>query len=155
MALTDKKRASTTQSVIRSGPRSWNGNVGAGSTGVVMLAVKMSFDPTAASVGTNVWLPANSVVHSFVHDGGATGGTNPTFDIGVSGATERYFNEVAADTAAVVLSNGTGVATENPNPIRVWAGVGASAATGGTVTGHLIYYRTDQTKNPGLNPGAS
>ena len=52
---------------------------------VAIHALKIAFDPTAASADSGKTLPKGAIplgVHSL---GGATGGTNPTVDVGTSG----------------------------------------------------------------------
>lgn len=114
----------------------------------VLQSVVISFNPTASSatavrIGTsatsgNVFvLPAGAVPVSLVSLGGATGGTNPTVDIGTAADDDGFFNEVDADTKGSVtgangaLVTGTGVAAA----VTVTGKVGASAASGGTFTG--------------------
>lgn len=119
----------------------------------VMQSVVISFSPTAATatpvrigtsatVGNTLTLPAGAVPISILTIGGATGGTNPTVDIGTAAVPDGFFNEVDADTRGVVQgangtvpATGTGIAA----PVVVTGRVGASAATGGTFTGVLNY----------------
>ena len=98
---------STTQAVIRSGPKSSAGALG--HAGSVILGLPVSFDPTAVSADTGITLPEGSIVIGFQHDGGATGGTNPTFDMGISGDGDAYINEGDADAAGFVAVNGANV----------------------------------------------
>lgn len=118
----------------------------------VTQSVVISFDPTAvaatpvrvgtsASAGVILTLPAGAIPLTFLSLGGATGGTNPTVDIGSAASTAGFFNEVDADTkgtlvgASGALVTGTGLTAATV----VTGMVGASAATGGTVTGVLTY----------------
>ena len=118
----------------------------------VTQSVVISFSPTAgtatpvrigtsATVGNTLTLPAGAVPISILTIGGATGGTNPTVDIGTAASPEGFFNEVDADTRGVLqgangtLTGGTGLTV----PTVVTGRVGASAATGGTFTGVLTY----------------
>lgn len=129
----------TTTGVIRSGGK----GVSAGS---VVLGLKISFDPTAASAATKYVLPAGSVVVDVVSMGGATGGTNPTVDIGFSGTTAGFANELDADgvsSAAVAGTIGTSARTVLAADTTIWVGVGASAATGGTAIVLILYFRVD------------
>ena len=73
--------------------------------------------------------------------GGATGGTNPTVDIGTSADTDGLFNEVDADTAGTVkgADGALAVAGGLAADATVTGIVGSSAATGGTFTGILTY----------------
>lgn len=118
----------------------------------VTQSVMISFNPTLASAtpvrigtsataGNTLTLPAGTVPISILSIGGATGGTNPTVDIGTAASPDGFFNEVDADTKGVLQGNngtiavGTGIAA----PVVVTGRVGASAATGGTFTGILTY----------------
>ena len=143
----------TFQGIVRS-----NGGAGKGNAtpSVVTLSEVISFDPTAASatavrIGTSATtgetfvLPEGAVPVSFMTIGGATGGTNPTVDIGTSADDDGFFNEADADTkgslkgadGALVVAGGiTAAAT-------VTGKVGASAATGGTITGVFTYTVVD------------
>jgi hypothetical protein len=126
----------------------------------VMQSVVISCNPTAASAtpvrigtsataGNTLTLPAGAVPISVLSLGGATGGTNPTVDIGTAAAPEGFFSEVDADTkGAVTGANGTlVVGTGITAPVVVTGRVGAAAATGGTFTGVLnfvVYDNGDQ-----------
>ncbi len=120
--------------------------------GPLTMAVVISFDPTAASatavrIGTSATtgafftLPAGAVPLYLLSLGGATGGTNPTVDIGSSGTPDGFFNEADADTKGTIngangsLVVGTGITADT----RVFGKVGASAASGGTYTGVFVY----------------
>ena len=143
----------TFQGIVRS-----NGGAGKGNAtpSVVTLSEVISFDPTAASAtnvrigsssssGETLVLPEGAVPVSFMTIGGATGGTNPTVDIGSSADDDGFFNEADADTkgalkgadGALVVAGGISAAT------TVTGKVGASAATGGTVTGVFTYTVVD------------
>ena len=143
----------TFQGIVRS-----NGGAGKGNAtpSVVTLSEVISFDPTAAaatnvrigtssSSGETFVLPTGAVPVSFMTIGGATGGTNPTVDIGSSADDDGFFNEVDCDTkgslkgadGALVVAGGISAAT------TVTGKKGASAATGGTVTGVFTYTVVD------------
>ena len=143
----------TFQGIVRS-----NGGAGKGNStpSVVTLSEVIAFDPTAVSAtavkvgtssssGNDFVLPAGAVPVSFMTIGGATGGTNPTVDIGSSADDDGFFNEVDCDTkgslkgadGALVVAGGISAAT------TVTGKVGASAATGGTVTGVFTYTVVD------------
>ena len=143
----------TFQGIVRS-----NGGAGKGNAtpSVVTLSEVISFDPTAASAtnvrigsssssGETFVLPEGAVPVSFMTIGGATGGTNPTVDIGSSADDDGFFNEVDCDTkgslkgadGALVVAGGISAAT------TVTGKVGASAATGGTITGVFTYTVVD------------
>jgi len=143
----------TFQGIVRS-----NGGAGKGNStpSVVTLSEVIAFDPTAASAtavkvgtssstGNDFVLPAGAVPISFMTIGGATGGTNPTVDIGTSADDDGFFNEVDADTkgslkgADGALVDGDGIAAD----VTVTGKVGASAATGGTIVGVFTYTVAD------------
>ncbi len=111
---------------------------------VGLLALKFSFDPTAASATVNKTLPIGAIP-LFVQnmDGGATGGTNPTVDIGTSGDADGFANELDADGSTGLTNTGALLGVELTAETEVFAGVGASAATGGTVTAILYYIMSD------------
>ena len=140
--------------------------------GSVCLQAQFYFDPTADQ-GTDVQvsstdtrkvvLPLNSVITGITFNGDATGGTNPTIDMGYTdfdGGTgfvdvDGLLNEADADAGAVVTvwggdsTSGAALgdvdlpATER---IKIVGGKGASAATGGTITGIIHYYVKDDGK---------
>ena len=143
----------TFQGIVRS-----NGGAGKGNStpSVVTLSEVIAFDPTAASAtavkvgtssssGNDFVLPAGAVPISFMTIGGATGGTNPTVDIGTSADDDGFFNEVDADTQGTLkgadgaLVVGGGIAAD----VTVTGKVGASAATGGTIVGVFTYTVAD------------
>ena len=143
----------TFQGIVRS-----NGGAGKGNStpSVVTLSEVIAFDPTAvsatavkvgtsSSTGNDFVLPAGAVPISFMTIGGATGGTNPTVDIGTSADPDGFFNEADADTkgslkgADGALVDGDGIAAD----VTVTGKVGASAATGGTIVGVFTYTVAD------------
>ena len=120
--------------------------------GPLTMAVVISFDPTAASatavrIGTSsstgayFTLPVGAVPLYLLTIGGATGGTNPTVDIGSSATPAGFFNEADADTKGTLIGAngslvvGTGLTAQT----QVYATVGSSAASGGTFTGVFVY----------------
>ena len=125
----------------------------------VNLSAVVSFNPVGASavplrVGTSATsgeiftLPKGAVPNSFISLGGATGGTNPTVDIGTAADLDGFFPELDADlkgasaTAVGALVVGTGV----PANVVVTGNQGGSAATGGTVTGTFFYTMVDSAE---------
>ena len=140
--------------------------------GSMQMAAQFYFDPTAAA-GTDVQvsstdtrkvvLPQNAVITGIAFNGDATGGTNPTIDMGYTdydGGTnfvdvDGLLNEADADAGAVVTVWG-GDSTAGPalgdvdlpatERIKIVGGQGASAATGGTITGIIYYYVKDDGK---------
>lgn len=111
-------------------------------------ALVIEFDPTAASADTGEVLPAGAVVVGVQSLGGATGGTNPTVDIGTSGDPDGFANELDADTAGVMVNTGALNGTALAASTAVYAGVGASAATGGT-TKAVIHYVISEAAGAG------
>lgn len=120
--------------------------------GPLTMAVVISFDPTASSatavrIGTSATtgafftLPVGAIPLHLLTLGGATGGTNPTVDIGSLATADGFFNEADADTKGTLngangsLVTGTGLAAQT----QVYGKVGASAASGGTFTGVFVY----------------
>ena len=87
---------------------------------------------TSATSGEIFKLPKGAIPTQFISLGGATGGTNPTVDIGTAADPDGFFNELDADlkgasqTGAGALVIGTGV----PANVEVTGNQGASAATG-------------------------
>ena len=137
--------------------------------GSVCLQAQFYFDPTAAQ-GTDVQvsstdtrevvLPQNAVITGITFNGDATGGTNPTIDMGYTdfdGGTnfvdvDGLLNEADADAGAVVTVWGgdstAGAALGDVDlpateRIKIVGGQGSSAATGGTITGIIHYYVKD------------
>ena len=125
----------------------------------VCLSAIISFNPIGATavpvrVGTSATsgeifkLPKGAVPTQFISLGGATGGTNPTVDIGTAADPDGFFNELDADLKGAVkgadgaLAIGTGV----PANVEVTANEGSSAATGGTVTGTFHYTMVDNAR---------
>ena len=139
----------TFQGVVRS---YGGGSKGTHTPGVMTQSVQISFDPTATSAtnvkigtssssGEDLVLPAGAIPISIMTIGGATGGTNPTVDIGTSADDDGLFNEVDADTKGTVkgADGALAVAGGLAADATVTGKVGASAATGGTFTGILTY----------------
>lgn len=114
--------------------------------GVPVLVMKASFDPTSATQILLGTLPAGSIPLGVQSLGGATGGTNPTVDIGTVASNAGIANEVDADTLTLTAATGalTGVALTVDTPI--YGKVGASAATGGTTTVLISYIFNDNGK---------
>ena len=107
--------------------------------GASAVAVRVGASATAGEIFT---LPKGAVPSSFISLGGATGGTNPTFDIGTAADQDGFFNEYGGAFIPPNLEVGTGV----PANVVVTANQGASAATGGTVTGTFFYTMVDSAE---------
>ena len=137
--------------------------------GSVQLAAQFYFLPTA-NAGTDVQvsstdtrkvvLPKNAVVTGIAFNGDATGGTDPTIDMGYTdydgGTTfvdiDGLINEGNADAGAVVTVWGGDatagaalgdVGTPMSERVKIVGGKGTSAAAGGTITGIIYYYVKD------------
>lgn len=94
-----------------------------------------------------ITLPKGCQVISIQHDGGATGGTSPTIDIGSPTDDDAFGAEVAADAAGNLTigsaTTGASFGVTLTADTEVYAGVGASAATGGAVTVYLWWIMVD------------
>lgn len=109
---------------------------------VGLQGIEISFDPTQASASLGVTLPKGAKVLRVDGFGGATGGTNPTVDIGTSTDSDAFAAEQDAD-AATSAGTGASTFTELTEDTEVYGGVGASAATGGTFVGVIVYIMAD------------
>lgn len=103
-------------------------------------ALLCEVDPTAANGDTGKVLPKGATPLAIQSLGGATGGSSPTVDVGIEGNGDYFHDELDADTlGGPIALNGDGKGLELAAPTPVYAGVGASAATGGT-TSFVIWY---------------
>jgi len=141
---------STFQGVLRSSGGDTTKTV---NPAVVQMVVPFTFDPTAANTtavdisstdGGDVILPANAVVTEIVANAAATGGTNPTFDMGWIGVSDTSALDV--DYATATAGNDLGVAMSATQPVKITGGVGASAGTGGTISGYIKYHVIDSAR---------
>lgn len=123
----------------------WRQKGAAGATPAVFCSAQVfAFDPTAASAATGKILPKGAIpIWVSNIDGGATGGTTPTVDIGTSGDPDGFANELAADALSSPVVTGALLGVELTADTEIHAGVGASAATGGTVTVAVYYVMAD------------
>ena len=151
---------STTQAIWRSGGGDTTKTAYAGS---MLMVADFYFDPTAAagnkvqkssSDTTNVILPIGAVITEIQANAAGTGGTNPTFDMGftlyTSGTASNgaLLNEADADVGKQVFTWATatvpgaslGAVMSSSEMVYITGSVGDSAATGGSVSGKLIYY---------------
>ena len=154
---------STTQSIWRSGGGDQTRTAYCG-TG--LMVAQFYFDPTAAagnkvtissSSSANVILPAGAVIVQINANAAATGGTDPTFDMGftlyTSGTASNaaLLNEADADVGKQVFTWATatvpgaslGAVMSATEMVYITGNVGGSAATGGSVSGQILYYVTD------------
>ena len=114
---------------------------------VFSSCIQLTQDPTAASADTGKVLPKGAIPIWVANlNGGATGGASPTVDIGTQADPDGLSNEIAADTVTGPIVTGAllGVTLTEDTPI--YAGVGASAATGGSVLIGVYYIMEDDGK---------
>jgi len=76
----------------------------------VMGVARGSFDPTSATQIELFTLPKGAIPIMVASYGGATGGSNPTVDIGTTGDDDGMANELDADGAALAAGAGAAVA---------------------------------------------
>lgn len=108
-----------------------------------IAGLKFAFSPTQSSATVSKVLPKGAIPIGVRSFGGATGGTLPTVDVGTSGDSDGFANELDADTLTGETTTGALLGTELTADTIVFAGVGASAATGGTTTVILEYIMAD------------
>jgi len=122
-----------------------SGSESLGTPAVFRAYVKVAVDPTAAVAGTGAYLPAGAIPLGVTTLGGGTGGTAPTIDVQLAGGTTAGLaNELSADTASVVeVQTGADLGVALTADTEIEAGVGASAATGGTTTFLVSYIISD------------
>lgn len=143
----------TFQGIVRSYGGGGKGTV---TPGVMVESVQFACDPTAtgatnvrigtsSSTGNTLTIPAGAIIMSVQTIQAATGGTNPTIDIGTSADNDGIFNELPVDVAGEITgANGAlCVAGGLVDNATVQAKVGASAATGGTFVGLMTYAMAD------------
>jgi hypothetical protein len=151
---------STTQSIWRSGGGDQTRTAYCG-TG--LMVAEFYFDATQASGnvlnvagGKAVILPAGAVILQINANAAATGGTNPTFDMGFTlystgtASPQAILNESDADAGKQVFNWASATAGASLNAIMsatemvyITGRAGASAATGGNISGEILYYVTD------------
>lgn len=128
-------------------------------------------DPTAAtttvlrrgssatgSSAEAVILPANAIITKIEAEADATGGTNPTFDLGFIEATsdsptsdtDGIIDNGDADAGHTVFNfstatvgNDFGFVMSSNHPVKITGGVGAAAATGGNINLRIHYHVYD------------
>jgi len=120
------------------------------SPGVTMNYLRCQVTPTQAmgSMTPKRILPKGAIPLHLITLGGATGGTNPTIDVQLAGgAAAGLANELDADTLSTALvTSGASLGAALTADTEVQAGVGASAATGGTTTFLIGYLMQDDLK---------
>lgn len=151
---------STTQSIWRSGG---GDQTRTAYCGTALMVAEFYFSATQASGnalnvvnGKPVILPAGAVILQINANAAGTGGTNPTFDMGFTTYTsgtaspQALLNETDADAGKQVLNWASGTAGTSLNAVMsatdmvyITGRAGASAATGGNISGEILYYVTD------------
>ena len=122
--------------------RQYGGNKDA-TPGVFITAIIFSFDPTQASASVSKTLPKGAIPLGVRSLGGGTGGASPTVNVGTSADPDGFANELAADSVTGETVTGALIGVELTADTEIYAGVGASAATGGTTTVILEYAMAD------------
>ena len=128
--------------------RQYGSNKGA-TPAVFPACIQFTFDPTQVSASVNKFLPAGGIpVGVQVITGGATGGASPTIDIGTQAASDGFGNELRADlvsdqVASIASGGGALIGVPLATNTEIFAGVGASAATGGSVLVGVYYIMAD------------
>ena len=152
---------STTQSIWRSAGGDQTRTAYCG-TGLMVAefylpATQTSGNVLNASGGVPVILPAGAVIVQINANAAGTGGTNPTFDLGFTTYTsgtatpEGLLNEADADAGKQVFTWATATvpgaylnaAMSATEMVYITGRAGASAATGGSISGDIIYYIND------------
>tara|TARA_R100000734_G_C3227776_1_gene36912 strand:- start:34 stop:558 length:525 start_codon:yes stop_codon:yes gene_type:complete len=138
---------------------------------VSLVATAYMADPTAATTtelrrGSSatgnsaeaVILPANAIITKVEAEADATGGTNPTFDLGFievksdtpTSDTDGIIDNGDADAGHTVfdfstatVGNDFGFVMSSDYPVKITGGVGASAATGGNINLRIHYHVYD------------
>jgi hypothetical protein len=105
-------------------------------------------------------LPANAIITRVEGIASATGGTNPTFDLGWIEVKETapasdpdgILDNADADVGNFEISftdatsgNDMGYTMSSTHPVRITGGVGAAAATGGNIELRIFYHVYDVT----------
>ena len=154
---------STTQSIWRSGGGDQTRTAYCG-TGLMVAqfyipnvaATSSTTSLLNAANGVSVILPAGAVVNSInITATTSTGGSSPTVDFGFTlystgtATPAGLANEVPSDArTSVTLASATkganlGLVLSSTEFTYLTAGVGASAASSGTITGYITYYVQD------------
>jgi len=151
---------STTQAVWRSGGGDQTKTAYAGS---MLMGADFYFSATAAANTSiqrsltdtrTVVLPAGAIIIEIQANAAGTGGSSPTFDMGFSlytsgtNSAAALLNEADADLGKQVFTWATatvpgasfGAVMSSSEMVIITGSVGASAATGGAVSGRILYY---------------
>lgn len=153
---------STTQSIWRSGG---GDNSRTAYCGTGLMVAEFSFPATqvsgnakvsSAANAANLILPANAVIVQINANAAGTGGSTPTFDMGFTtyssnvASPQALLNESDADAGKQIFDWASATAGASLNVVMsatelvyITGRAGASAATGGTISGEILYYVTD------------
>lgn len=156
---------STTQSIWRSGG---GDQTRTAYCGTATMIAEFYIDPTAddttrakvssATGAADLILPAGAVVYQIQVDAAGTGGTTPTFEMGWIGYsdasqfdTNGLVNAGDADAGkqminwqAATAGDDMGVPMQSDQMVYITGGgTTGDKATGGTITGHLLYFVQD------------
>jgi hypothetical protein len=140
---------------------------------VSLVATAFMADPTAATTtelrrgsaatgnsALSVILPKNAIVTYIEVEADATGGTNPTFDLGwIEVKTDTPASDpdglidngdadaghTVFDFATATVGNDFGFVMSTDYPVKITGGVGAAAATRGNITMRVHYHVYDTT----------
>jgi hypothetical protein len=154
---------STTQSIWRSGGGDQTRTAYCGNGNMIaqfyipnVAATSSTTSLLNAPNGVSVILPANAIVTSIaITATTSTGGTSPTVDFGFTlytagtASPQALANEVPSSARGnVTLSSSTagtslGLVMSATDFVYLTAGVGASAASSGTITGYINYFVVD------------
>ena len=152
-------RSSTTTSVWRSQGGDNTRTAYAGSMLMVadfyLSATQTSGNVQKSSTDTTaVILPVGAIITEVQANAAGTGGTNPTFDLGFTlyltgtASPEALLNEADADAGKQVFTWATatvpgasfGAVMSASELVYITGRAGASAATGGSISGRILYY---------------
>lgn len=124
--------------------RQYGSNGKSATPSVGLQCIQFSFDPTQTSASVGKTLPKGAIpLFAQNINGGATGGSTPTVDIGISGFTDGYAQELDADGVTGLINTGQLMGTELTQDRVIQAGQGDNAATGGTVLAAIYYIMAD------------
>lgn len=111
---------------------------------VALQYLQFSLDPTQASAATGMILPRGAIVVGVQNlNGGATGGTNPVVDIGTEADNDGFVDGLDADGITSPITTGALLGSALTADTEIYAGVGAAAATGGTVLVAVTFIMED------------
>lgn len=92
--------------------------------------------------GNNVVIPQGARVVAVQSNGGGTGGTNPTVDLGDGTDPNFFVTSLDSDTAGALVAaaaTAAGVVLTEDKTVYAINGTSGTAATGGTFEGYIYY----------------